>query len=376
MTTRLLAVVLLLGSGIARAVECRLDGSAWIVGQVNDGPLSRAVDARRGETVHAYVVFPGTVGGRKVLFSDAPDRRYAKFGAAGCGEAQVSWRRVEPTMMHTTTPPPNADEKTYSNAILFGARHGEWIGWDKIEYFESPLDGGGMARDFTDAHPSNALLDNHDGLGVMRLAATVQTASGGRAETPGARNYDGPGISDRVFRYSVRSGDDFLGWLSAWFNVPYLFGSAGHKAKAQAERYIGADCADVLTAAMRRAGRRDLDYTSVADLIKVGKRIAGPVLVDGTEGAAVPDKRLAWGSDVQPGDLLVINYVGWDGTPREWDHVLVAVEDRGIGGAPPDGLFGPEDLVADSGDATGLIVQPLARQGKVELLVQRVPMSR
>ncbi len=79
---------------------------------------------------------------------------------------------------------------------------------------------------------------------------------------------------------------------------------------------------------------------------------------------------------MQPGDLLVINYVGWDGTPREWDHVLVAVEDRGVDGAPPDGLFGPEDLIADSGDSTGLIVRPLSSQGKVELLVQRVPMTR
>src|SRR5207253_2090875 len=97
----------------------------------------------------------------------------------------------------------------------------------------------------TDARPSDPRLDDHGGLGAMRLAATI-TPPGGRrgASTPGAADRDGPGIADRVFRYTFRSGDDFLGWLTSYFNVPYLFGSAGHYEKAQAERYVGADCAD------------------------------------------------------------------------------------------------------------------------------------
>jgi len=358
----------------ARAAECRLDGGAWIVGQAGSGALARAVDAKLGETVTAYVVASGTLDGRKVLFSDAPDRRYTRWADSGCGGATVSWRRVEPTMEHTRTPSPNPRYATYSNAVLFGPRHGEWIGYDTIEYFETPLDGAGFALRVTDARPSNASLDDHGGLGAMRLAAAVAPSGNRRAaRTPGAADLDGPGISDRVFRYSFRRGDDFLGWLTSYFNVPYLFGSAGHREKAQAERYIGADCADVLVAALRRAGRRDLDYSSVAELARVGKKVAGPVLVDGTEGAPPPASRLRWGADVRAGDLLIIDYVGWDGTPRAWDHILVAVEDRGPNGAAADGFLGPEDVVADSGDATGLLFQPLGRQGKVQLLVVRIP---
>ncbi len=372
MRAPLLALAAVAAASSAQAADCRLDGDAWIIGQVGAAPAARAVDARIGETITAYVVAPGTRDGRRVLFSDAPGRRYTRWADAGCGAATVSWRRVEPTMEHTHTPSPNPKYPTYSNAVLFGPRHGEWIGYDEIEYFATPLAGGGFARRLTDARPSDGRLDDHGGLGVMRLAATVAPDGGRRvAVTPGADDRDGPGISDRVFRYSFRRGDDFLGWLTSWFNVPYLFGSAGHREKAQAERYVGADCADVLVAALRRAGRRDLDYSSVAQLVRIGKKVAGPIVVDGTDNAPPAPVKLRWGADVQPGDLLVIDYVGWDGTPREWDHVLVAVEDRN-----GDGLLGPEDLVADSGDATGLIFQPLARQGKVQLLVVRIATPR
>jgi hypothetical protein len=371
-----LAALVALAPCSAGATECRLDGRAWIVGRVGAGPLARAVDARRGEAVRAFVVAPGTLDGRKVLFSAAGERGFTRWPAA-CGESEVRWRRVEPTMEHLHTPAPAENRArglaTYSNAVLFGPRHGTWIGYDAIEYFETPLDGptgeSGWSRAIADARPSSPELDVHDGLGVMRLAATVR-AGGRSASTPGAADRDGPGISDKVFRYTYRSGDDFLGWLTSWFNVPYLFGSAGHREKAQAERYVGADCADVLVGALRRAGRRDLDYSSVADLVTKAHRVAGPVVVDGESGQR-QQQQLRVGTEVRPGDLLVIDYVGWTGTPRAWDHILVFAEDRGPDGKP-DGVLGPEDLVADSGDAVGLVFQPRGKQGKVNLLVLRV----
>jgi len=48
------------------------------------------------------------------------------------------------------------------------------------------------------------------------------------------------------------------------------------------------------------------------------------------------------------------------------------VEDRGPGGVP-DGLLGPEDLVADSGSADGLKTAPLGEQGLVRVAVLRPP---
>jgi hypothetical protein len=79
---------------------------------------------------------------------------------------------------------------------------------------------------------------------------------------------------------------------------------------------------------------------------------------------------LHWGRDLRPGDLLALDYVGFDGLPRPWDHIVALVEDRGPDGKP-DGLLGPEDLVADSGDASGLKLAPLSDQGKVRVQVLR-----
>jgi hypothetical protein len=200
----------------------------------------------------------------------------------------------------------------------------------------------------------------------MRLAATLDVdgetrATFGREDAP-----DGQ-ISARVFRYSFRSGDGFLGWLTSWFNVPYLFGSAGKGASAQAERYVGADCADVLVGALRRAGRRELEYTSVAGLVDKLDKVA-PV-AEVKPGA--PPTALRFGRDVRPGDLIALDYVGDDGQlPRDWDHIVVVVEDRGPGGKP-DGVLGADDLVADSGDGRALKFDALSDQGHVRVQVLR-----
>jgi hypothetical protein len=181
-------------------------------------------------------------------------------------------------------------------------------------------------------------------------------------------------ISDRVFRYTVRRGDGFLGWVTSYFNVPYLFGSAGKGARSQAERYVGADCADILVAALRRSGARQIDYSSVIDLVGRLPRTGGPVEVapcDGGGACPQPGPRLRFGSDVAPGDLLALDYIGADELPRAWDHIVALVEDRGPNGAPPDGLLGPEDLVADSGSAEGLRFAPLGEQGRVRVAALR-----
>jgi len=156
--------------------------------------------------------------------------------------------------------------------------------------------------------------------------------------TPGAADAPSGQIAERVFRYTLRSDDSFLGWLSSYFNVPYLFGSAGKGARSQAERYIGADCADVLVAALRRAGRHDLEYSSVAGLADSFERVAGPAVV-GAHDAPISSLRV--GADVRPGDLLALDYVGAAELPRALDHIVAFVEDRGPDGTA-DGRLGPK----------------------------------
>jgi hypothetical protein len=74
--------------------------------------------------------------------------------------------------------------------------------------------------------------------------------------------------------------------------------------------------------------------------------------------------------------MLALDYIGAESDlPREWDHIVVVVEDRGPGGVP-DGRLGPEDLVMDSGSAEGLKQAPLGDQGLVRVAVLRPPQTR
>jgi hypothetical protein len=344
---------LLVSSTAWAAPVCRVRGQPWLEGRVaGTARTAHAVDARRGETIEVFVVANGTLDGRRVTFSD--DGRRGHTAWRPC-DAHVDWRRVEPRPQHTTTPAPNASVPVYANAVVLGPDHGKWIGFDRLEYFESALDGDGTTRLVRDAVPSAGAslassaprAEPWSGLGVMHLMATVRVGDA-VATTAGAEDVPDGTIAARVFRYSLRSGDDFVGWLTSYFNVPYLFGSAGKGAKAQAERYVGADCADVLVAALRRLGSR-LEYTSVAELVDALPHVTGPV---------------------RAGDLYALDYVGYTELPRSWDHIVALVEDRGPDGKP-DGKPGPEDLVIDTGNADGLKVAPLADQGEVRIAVLR-----
>lgn len=384
-----LVAVLLLLSGLADAApRCSLRGRPYLEGRVRGGDPrpSRVVEARAGEEVEVFLVLPGFLDGAPVLFSEAPGKR--SFSGSGCGPLSVSWYRVEPRMEHTRTPAPNDDLKIYANARVFGADHGKWLGYDRIEYVESPLSGEGPTLPtliVRDAAPGpEAGVPARDptlrGMGTMRLKATV-TAGGQTVSTPGAEDAPAGLISPRVFRYSYRSGDDFLGWLTTFFNVPYLFGSAGQGPTSQAERYLGADCADALVAALRRAGHHRMRYTSVTGLVDALRKVGPTVIVapqtspqgaQGQDTPAQPAPRLRFGEQVRPGDLLALDYVGSEDLPRPWDHIGVVVADRGPGpDGAPDGVLGPEDLFGDTGDGKGLKFAPLGEQGTVRVQVLR-----
>jgi hypothetical protein len=377
-------------AGRLAGARCEASGPAWLEGRVagSGGAARRVLEARLGEKIEVAVAFAGRLDGRKLVFGHGPGR---VAWPEACGALTVTWRTVEPRMQHTRTPAPNGEIRVYANAVIFGPEHGRWIGWDRLEYFETTLPGGGPLRVLDDARASPASAAArpapYDRLGTQRLAATVE-AGGQRLTTPGAEDAPDGQIADRVFRYSFRSRDDFLGWLTSFFNVPYLFGSGGQGRRNQAERYVGGDCADLLVAALRRAGHR-LDYSSVAGLVSRLRRASAvselrpcaapvklaPIGGDGRAAPAAPAcatavTPLVFGKDVRPGDLLALDYVGFAGLPRDWDHIVAVVEDRGPDGVA-DGVLGADDIVADSGDALGLKLAPLGEQGAVRLQVLR-----
>jgi len=363
-----------------QAAECELVGSPKLVGRLaaDEGRVGARVDARAGQAIDVFVQISGRLNGRRVVFADDGGAGHVSWSGSGCAPVEVRWRRVEPTMEHVDTPAPNEGLSLYANAVMFGPKHGAWIGYDRLEVRESPLPAGDdrWTLQVRDARPSDEALagtrtSEMAGLGVMRLSVGVRGADGVERHAPGVAGQAGAGratrrgaLTDAVFRYTYRSGDDLFGWLTTFFNVPYVFGSAGVGARSQAERYIGADCADVIVAALRRAGHRDVGYTSVGGLTRKLPRVAEPVFVPAQAGAPPTPYEPA------PGDILAIDYVGATSLPRPWDHVVVFVADRGPEGIA-DGVLGPEDLVADIGDARGLRFSPLRDQGAVRALPLR-----
>ena len=379
----------------ATTPTCTLRGGPWLEGRVrgHQGATAKAVDARIGESVEVFVMLPGTLNRRPVLFSEDGRPGHVSWSASGCPALAVAWRRIEPRMKHVHTKAPNGDVRVYANAVVFGPHHGKWLGYDRMEYVEHAIvprpdsadgeaDGVGALRlVVTDARPTESVAPrpaDHQDLGTMRLAASIRLGQEAPLSTPRLDDVPNGIISDRVFRYSFRKGDGFLGWLTAFYNVPYLFGSAGEGVHNQTERFVGADCADILVGALRRAGKPTLRYTNVSGVIDALGRVAGPTLVDQCAGSApalsqcehasIPPLRM--GHQVLPGDILAVEYMGADNLPRAWDHIVVLVEDRGPNGVP-DGILGPHDIVADSGDESGLKFAPLNDQGTVRVVAAR-----
>ncbi len=350
---------------------CELRGEPELWGRIRgaEGRLSRVVNARQGQTVEVFIRAPGRLDGRRVLFSEDGLAGHVSWLDSACAEAKIRWSRVEPTMEHLQTPAPNEGLSIYANARIFGAKHGAWLGYDHLEYRESAIDDADdlWSWSSTDARPSDEQLAGAQGalagLGVMRLSATISPVGGPSRRSPGVHSRRRGQITDAVFRYTFRREEGLFGWLTTFLNVPYIFGSAGVGKSSQAERYIGADCADVIVAALRLDGH-DIAYTSVAGLVRALPRVAGPLEIP------APSAGLVSTYSPLPGDILAIDYIGASSLPRPWDHVVVFVEDRGPGQGG-DGVLGPEDQVADIGDARGLRVSSLGDQGHLRVLALR-----
>ena len=204
----------------------------------------------------------------------------------------------------------------------------------------------------------------------MHYAARIQL-SRGTVSTPGAEAVEATGLDPRVLRVSFRAGDDLPGWLATYFNVPQVFGSAGGPRNHQTDRFVGADCADVVVGALRAAGRRDVAYTSVGGLTRYARFVSDTLLQldDGrivTDDATRRPVTLCFGEDVRRGDIVILDYVGYADLPRPWDHVGVLGDDDG------DGVLDPGDPLFHMGLDTGLTVEPLRAQGHVRLRVLRL----
>lgn len=323
---------------VAVALICLSSSAA----RADDGV--RVVDARGRSAVQARV------GERVELRVEWRGRRLPDG-------ARVRFRRVRPHMQHRDTPPPNEGIAQYSNSVLFGPDHGRWIGLDAVEYVTAE----DLAGSSLDRSPDRA-----DGAGTVWITAEVTLPDGRSLRAPDHDDRDRLGLRASVMRVSFRTDDTFVGWLSTYFGVPNIFGSV----RAQPERYIGADCADVLIGAARARGDRRLRYTSVTGIHRYARPV-GPELSLHADGRITDaDGRtveLRWGEDVKPGDFVAIDYAHPNSQlPRAWDHIGALVRDTDA-----DGLLSPADTLRHMAP-TGLSDHPLTTQSPARLRLHRL----
>jgi hypothetical protein len=330
-----------------------------------------ARDGRRRVYVVGAEIAPLVVGRRRV--AAAQRRPWSALSGA-----KLRWSMVEPHAWRQPGVAARNGSPTAFHSNVSTARHdfGRWLGYDEITYFETPAgawSGEAAAhRRSASARPTRPADDLFGGLGTMRYKLEVRLGDRVLA-TPGAEAVDRAGILPSVHRVSIRSDDTYVGWLTSYFLVPEVFGSAGSGRNHQTERYTGADCADVLTGALRRQGHRAIWYGNVAGLPRHAAVVAGPVDLD---GAGVPAEPV---TGVREGDLIRIDYGGLlsGHTPRSWDHVAVLFEDRSDPAGPArggaDGRVDGFDLVVHMGHPR-LVVEPLAAQApaRVDVLRWRV----
>ena len=343
---------------------------AVVVGRIGDAAWTdAATEPRIDQRAELSVV---VIRGRRAFAPDGVSKvRIAgrAVTVAPLVGAKLHWSTVEPHGFRTSAATNGATSEFYSNVSTEPKTFGKWLGYDHIDYFERALQ--------ADAAIIPAMVDTDDmqlpGLGTLRYKVDVDLADGTHLASPGAEAIETSGISTAVHRVSIRASDDFLGWLTAYLQVPEVFGSAGVGRGHQTDRFTGADCADVMVGALRRTGR-DLAYTNVAGLPAYTKSIAGSTELDDHGTPAHPI------TGVVRGDLIRIDYGGAlrHHTPRDFDHVVALWEDRSDPAGPfhggPDGMLDGFDLVIHMGHPH-LVIEPLAAQAPATIDVLRWKVS-
>ncbi|HEY5945551.1 MAG TPA: hypothetical protein VIV40_08665, partial [Kofleriaceae bacterium] len=348
-----------------------------VVGRVDAGTWTDApTEARSDQAAQLAAIVIAHRGKQRVVLVPTGveslklgGRKVAAKELAPLDATSIQWSTVEPHGFRDRTAANGATSEFYSNVSTEAKTFGRWLGYDHIDYFEHTFAEHGDAIIPAEIKPSEPGAVQVPGLGTLRFKAAVELAGGTRVVSPGAEATDTFGILPSVHRVSIRASDDFLGWLGAYLLVPEVFGSAGPGTNHQTERFVGADCADVMVGAMRRAGHK-LAYTNVAGLPTYSTTIAAATELD---DRGMPSTAI---TGVKPGDLIRIDYAGVlrHHTPRDWDHVAALWQDRSDPKGPlkgtADGKLDGFDLVIHVGHPR-LKIEPLSEQAPATIDVLR-----
>ena len=130
----------------------------------------------------------------------------------GSEDINIKWFKVE------------SREDSYSNIGW------ENFMWDTPTYKETLVDEGKNWQITADAHPTDESKDINKGLGTMRYKVEVRY-NGKKISSPGKESTNSKGIEDKVHRISFRKDNSFVGWLTSYFNLPYIYASSGKNNK-------------------------------------------------------------------------------------------------------------------------------------------------
>jgi hypothetical protein len=212
----------------------------------------------------------------------------------------------------------------------------KWLGFEKIGYRRCELvscKGRWEIDPFSDPGCGPATASDHyrRDVGSFWFQAETEGPSGSES-SPGLEETGNQGLSPKVFRVSIREGKGYLGYLSAFINVPAVFGSTAY----QSSNFLGVDCAKALMSAFYLShGKSQTHDENVASVVKRFPVVARFHLVKGS-----PDKEIQWQKDIRPGDFIAVKYEG----ARSFQHIGALYR-----GTSDNGLLSGGDLVLQAG---------------------------
>ena len=168
-------------------------------------------------------------------------------------------------------------------------------------------------------------------LGSFWFEAVATLPNGKTVKSPGLEKNNYLGLSIKVFRATYQESDDYIGYLTGFFNVPGIFGAV----PKQSRGYIGVDCADVLMATSAIINDIKLKEYNVAMLVSKLKHLATFELKKG-----VPSKQLKWGEDFRRGDFIAVKYHA----NGRYAHIGLLYQD-----ANNNGVLDRDDIVINAG---------------------------
>jgi cell wall-associated NlpC family hydrolase len=271
---------------------------------------------------------------------------------------EITWFKVETQYVSYS----NSTGKYFSWAKINYVEHSfasGWFAWADVTPHREEIHEPRIIRDKTGRiidYDSSMMYPNtafDDRTGTMRYKVQI-VFKGDTFSSPGSESVAYYGITDKVHRISKRRDNTLVGFATSFMNLPYIYGSAGDGYNHQADRYVGADCADLVTFAYRRYLKHKgfsiggIYYTRGRDLVKFGKVIVplGKISRSSTGFYQMDGEPIPYGEGgVKDGDVVLIYSTPESDYP--W-HVAMLVGDRSSSQGPDrgeaNGVFDIHDL--------------------------------